>query len=189
MKDLAIQNYYIHADAALSGMILPFVDEPQPWGFGDGIDSISISGHKAIGSPLPCGVVLAKKANVDRIARQVEYVGILDTTILGSRNAITPMFLWYAFRTIGLEGFRKRTDYCFEVADYAIEKLNQIGMNAWRHKNSITVVFDRPGDEIISRWQLAAQREIVHLIAMPHVRTDQIDSLVADIINDQKVEA
>ena len=48
--DLAISSSYIHADAALSGMILPFVDDPQPFGFDAGIDSIAISGHKMIGS-------------------------------------------------------------------------------------------------------------------------------------------
>lgn len=74
IKDLAIQQHYIHADAALSGMILPFVDDPQPWNFQSGIDSISISGHKMVGSPIPCGVAVAKKSNVDRIARSVESV-------------------------------------------------------------------------------------------------------------------
>ena len=43
-------------------MILPFVDDPPPWNFAAGIDSIAISGHKMIGSPLPCGVALARKA-------------------------------------------------------------------------------------------------------------------------------
>ena len=37
--DLAISSSYIHVDAALSGMILPFVDDPQPFGFDAGIDS------------------------------------------------------------------------------------------------------------------------------------------------------
>src|SRR5215472_5216206 len=46
LKDLAITRYYIHADAALSGMILPWVEKPQPFGFDAGIDSISVSGHK-----------------------------------------------------------------------------------------------------------------------------------------------
>ena len=63
--DLAISSSYIHADAALSGMILPFVEDPQPYGFDAGIDSVAISGHKMIGSPLPCGVVLTKSDYVD----------------------------------------------------------------------------------------------------------------------------
>ena len=67
-------------------MILPFVENPQAFNFADGCDSLSISGHKFIGSPLPCGIVVAKKSNVDLIARAIEYVGALDTTITGSRT-------------------------------------------------------------------------------------------------------
>ena len=47
------EDYYLHADAALSGMILPFVDDAQPFTFADGNDSIGVSGHKMIGSPIP----------------------------------------------------------------------------------------------------------------------------------------
>lgn len=184
LEDLAIPQCYIHADAALSGMILPFVDDPQPWDFRAGVDSISISGHKMIGSPLPCGVAVADKRNVDRIARRVEYVGTLDTTIAGSRNAITPLFLWYAFRTVGPDGFRRRIQECFRLADYAIQRLKQVGRNAWRHRNSVTVVFDRPSDELVSKWQLAAQHKLAHLIAMPHVTRQLIDRIIDDVAND-----
>ena len=76
--DLSISRRYIHADAALSGMILPFADCPQPYGFDAGIDSVAISGHKLIGSPVPCGVVLTKREYVAQVARAVEYVGIID---------------------------------------------------------------------------------------------------------------
>lgn len=179
--DLAIQSHYIHADAALSGMILPFVEEPEPWDFDAGVDSISISGHKMVGSPIPCGVALARKANVDRIARRVEYVGTLDTTLSGSRNAITPLFLWYALRTVGLDGFRRIVGECFEVADYAVEQLCRAGRNAWRHKNSITVVFDRPAPGVVSRWQLAVYGGTAHLITMPHVTCEHIDRFIADL--------
>ncbi len=71
-RDLAIHEAYIHADAALSGMILPFVDRPPPWDFQAGVDSISISGHKMIGSPIPCGVALAQgKCRAHRPARRI----------------------------------------------------------------------------------------------------------------------
>ena len=101
IEDLALPRSYIHADAALSGMILPFVDDPQPFGFDSGIDSIAISGHKMIGSPLPCGVVVTKKEYTAQIGRAIEYVGALDTTLLGSRNAITPMIIWYSLTKHG----------------------------------------------------------------------------------------
>ena len=75
LDDLAVTNYYIHGDAALSGMILPFVEHPRPYGFDAGFDSIAISGHKLIGCPIPCGVALTKRNYVARIARSIEYVG------------------------------------------------------------------------------------------------------------------
>ncbi|GAB4550030.1 MAG: hypothetical protein Tsb0014_44640 [Pleurocapsa sp.] len=186
-SNLALNRHYLHADAALGGMILPFMDNPPPWNFTAGIDSIAISGHKMIGSPIPCGVVLAKKRNVDRIAQSVEYIGTLDTTLSGSRNAITPLFLWYAFHSVGIEGFKQIIPACLEIADYAIAQLNKLDCHAWRHPYANTVVFDRPPASVTQRWQLACQGNISHLITMPHVTKAQIDRLVDDIKATQPV--
>jgi histidine decarboxylase len=186
LKELAVHQAYIHADAALSGMILPFVEKPQPWDFQAGVDSLSISGHKMIGSPIPCGVTLARKANVERIARHVEYVGTLDTTIAGSRNGITPLFLWYALRTVGIEGFRKMVRGCEAMAAYAMERLKAAGKKPWRHENSVTVVFERPSAALVRKWQLAVQDEWAHIISMPHVTRDMIDRFAADVAADKR---
>ena len=169
VDDLAITDYYIHADAALSGMILPFVDDPQPYGFDEGFDSVAVSGHKMIGSPIPCGVALTRRNYVGRVARSIEYVGVLDTTLTGSRNAITPLMLWYAFQQHGQDGFREIVGECLSVADYAVSRFNDSGIPAWRNRNSITVVFPKPTQEVIHKWQLAPYEDIAHLIAMPHV--------------------
>ena len=185
LKKLAIHEYYIHADAALSGMILPFVDDPQAFGFDVGIDSISISGHKMIGSPIPCGVVVARKKNVERIARSVEYVGTLDTTLSGSRNAITPLFLWYAIRSQKSEGFQAIVQRCLRMADYTLAEFAKRGIDAWRHKNSVTVVFARPHEQVLKNWQLAVHHEIAHIITMPHVEERHIQAVLADIVKYQ----
>ena len=182
LKDLAITRSYIHADAALSGMILPFVPEPQPYGFDAGIDSVAISGHKLIGSPLPCGVVLTKRDYVARIARSIEYVGVMDTTLLGSRNCWTPLLLWYAFERYGLEGFRELVAEMLAVAEYAVARFNEVGLPAWRNKNSVTVVFPRPPLEVFNKWQIAPLGDISHLIAMPHVTRQMVDELVDDCL-------
>jgi len=186
--ELAIHRHYLHVDAALGGMILPFLDKPPAWNFSSGIDSISISGHKMVGSPIPCGIVLAKKKNVDRIAQSVEYIGTLDTTLSGSRNALAPLFLWYAFHTIGIDGFKKIIQSCLQVADYAVKKLNELGRHAWRHPYANTVIFDRPAMSVTQHWQLACQANISHLITMPHVTKEQIDRLVADIIAAETIQ-
>lgn len=180
LDDLAIANAHIHADAALSGMILPFVEEPQPWCFADGADSISISGHKMLGTPVPCGVVLARKAHVDRIARSIEYIGALDTTIAGSRSAFSPLMLWHRLRTLGEEGLRAMVRGCLERAEGAVRKLRAHGIAAWRHENSVTVVFPRPPQAVMEKWIIAPRKDIGHLIVMPHVSEAMIDEFVTD---------
>ena len=186
VDDLAITSYYIHADAALSGMILPFVEEPQPYGFDAGVDSVAVSGHKMIGSPMPCGVALTKREYVGRVARSIEYVGVLDTTLTGSRNAITPLMLWYALRQRGLDGIRDMVRECVDVAKYAVSRFNDSGIPAWRNKNSVTVVFPRPSDEVVRKWQLAPYEDIAHLITMPHVTRGKVDIVVDDCLESRK---
>ncbi len=186
LDDLAVTNSYIHADAALSGMILPFVDDPQPYGFDAGVDSAAISGHKLIGSPLPCGVVLTKRDYVARVARSIEYVGVLDTTLAGSRNALTPLILWYAFERRGTGGFRRVVAEMLAVAEYAVERFRERGVSAWRHRNSVTVVFPRPaGRKVMRSWQIAPLRDIAHVITMPHVTRGMIDEFVEECMEAQ----
>ncbi len=189
MKRRAIRNYYIHADAALSGMILPFVKDAQPFDFSAGIDSISISGHKMPGIPLPCGVALAKREHVNRIGRTVEYVGTNDTTVTGSRSGITPLFLWHLIQTVGENGLRKIVAGCLDTADYAIARFAAHDVTAWRHKNSLTVVFPRRNPDALRKWQIATQGGDAHLIAMPHVTKDHIDRFIQDYIAMEREDA
>jgi histidine decarboxylase len=185
-KELAISQYYIHSDAALCGFIAPFLSPRPAFDFSDGADSISISGHKFIGSPIPCGIVLAKKRNVDRIARSIAYIGSLDTTITGSRNGLTPLILWIAIKHWGAEGFSERVKHSLEVAAYAENGLKELGINAWRNPNAITVVFPSPSPKLRDKWQLATAEGLSHLIVMPNVSREQIDTFIAEIAKDMR---
>lgn len=180
LDSCGVSERYIHADAALSGLLLPFLDNAPPWDFAAGADSISVSGHKMLGCPFPCGVSLARASNVAGIGREVAYTASLDTTISGSRNAFAPLFLWYALRVLGEGGFRERARRCLELAEYARGKLVAAGANAWRHPHANTVVFDRPADAVVRKWCLATEGRLAHIVAMPQVTREQIDELAGD---------
>lgn len=181
LKQCAIPEYYIHCDAALCGMTLPFIDDAPQYGFTTGVQSLSISGHKFIGSPIPCGIVLALKTNVGRIARAVEYVGTLDNTVTGSRNGFTPLLLWHAIKNNGYNGFKRLVKACLRNAEYAVRKFNDVGVKAWKNDYAITVVFPEPSTKIAEKWQLAIQDKTAHMICTPHVSRKMIDHLVSDI--------
>ena len=181
LDDLAIESRYIHCDAALCGGYAAFLEPRPPWDFEDGADSIAISGHKFIGSPMPCGIVLARRGHVERIGQSVAYIGSVDTTISGSRNGFTPLVLWYAIRSLGVEGLRRRILESLDVAAYAEQRFKDIGMAAWRNPQALTVVFPQPAAAVCEKWQLATAGGASHIICMPHVRREQIDELIADI--------
>jgi len=181
LKTLVITEHYIHSDAALCGGLAPFISPRAAFDFRDGADSISVSGHKSFGSPIPCGILVAKKQNVSRIARSIAYIGSLDTTITGSRNGITPLFLWYTIKKLGLSGMESRVNQALSMAEYTENSLLNIGVDAWRNPNAITVVFPEVPTNIKEKWQLATAEGKTHLICMPGIHKSQIDTFVDDL--------
>ncbi|TDW96364.1 histidine decarboxylase [Dinghuibacter silviterrae] len=180
-KRSAIRNHYIHCDAALAGVYSALLELEPGFDFSFGADSIAISGHKFIGSPIPCGVVLVKKNYKDRIGKAVSYIGTLDTTISGSRNGHSPLFLWYAIKRLGVEGLRQRAVDCLAMAAYVVERFQSIGIPAWRNPSAITVVFPAPGPLIRQKWQLATEGGWSHIICMPGCSKTSIDEFMESL--------
>lgn len=180
LKTLAIKNHYIHCDAALAGTYSALLDLKPGFDFAHGTDSLAISGHKFIGSPIPCGVVLVKKNYKERIGKTIPYIGTIDTTISGSRNGHSPVFLWYAIKKLGLEGLRKRALDCLEMAEYTRNRFSAIGVNSWSNPAALTVVFPAPSLVLRQKWQLATEDGMSHLICMPGVSKAQIDEFMID---------
>ncbi len=180
----AIKDYYIHCDAAFLGCIAPFVEPKPKFDFSEGIDSVSISGHKFIGGPIPCGIVLARRKHRNRIVNSVSYIDALDTTITGSRNGLTPLFLLDFIEKHGKEGLKKRARASQKLAAYTEKQLNKLGVNAWRNNDALTVVFDKPSKKLCKKYQLASQDNIAHIICVPGIEQWQIDNF----INDYRIE-
>jgi histidine decarboxylase len=181
LQHCAIKNHYIHCDGALAGTYLALLDNANDFDFSHGADSIAISGHKFIGSPIPCGVVIVKKNYRDRIGKTIPYIGTIDTTITGSRNGHSPVFLWHAIKRMGRQGLKQRALDSLKLAEYAVEQLKSMGCNAWKNENAITVVFSAPSKELCQKWQLATEGEWTHMICMPGITKEKIDEFLNDM--------
>ncbi|MFD3851546.1 histidine decarboxylase [Streptomyces microflavus] len=173
-------RHHLHVDAALGGLVAAFAPSPPPWGFDAGADSVAISGHKLIGAPVPCGVVLAREELVGSPA-EVDYLSAADSTLSCSRSGLSVAFLWYALRQLGRSGLAARVHRCLETADYAVRALSRTGHRPWRHPASLTVLFERPPASVCRRWRLATSGNLAHLVAMPHVTRDMIDRFCRDL--------
>lgn len=181
LKNNHISNYYIHADAAFQGMTEAFAEDPHPWNFQANIDSISISGHKFIGMPFPCGIFLSKKQYAELVSREISYVNIIDSTLLGSRNALAPLFLWYAIKRYGKAGFKQITQSSTDFADRVLQTMKEHNILAWKNKNSPIIVLPRLAGWIADKWQILSHNDMSHIIILPHVQWHHILELINDI--------
>lgn len=188
LKRNKIKNYYIHCDAALSGMMLPFLQGAPKINFNRPIDSIAISA-KFIGSPLPCGVVLTKKSYVEKVETLIEYIGSKDTTILGSRNGHSSLILWQAIKTRGYSGFAREAATCIENAQYLYKQLSLRKYPCLLNDFSNTVVFAKPSLQLIKRWQLAVLDDWAHIIVMQNIDKQKIDSFLDELDGMQGLQA
>jgi histidine decarboxylase len=188
LKDLKLKKHYIHCDAALFGMTLPYLPliKEQEFDFKAGSDSIAVSGHKITGMGIPCGIVLARKEDAKKIASDVEYTRTTDSTISGSRNGITPLFLWHVMIDQKREKLLKKSALLsIKKADYLIKKLSKQNISAWRNPSSHVVVFPRPSEKIRNHWQLAVSGKIARFITTPNISYKALDLLAKDLANSQ----
>ncbi|MFI7578330.1 histidine decarboxylase [Micromonospora sp. NPDC049497] len=170
---------YLHVDAALSGIPLA-LDGLLRLDDTSGISSIAISGHKFLGTPTPCGVVLIRD-HLRTHGSRVAYTATADTTITGSRCGLAAALLWHAIAAHGREGHRWRATQARRLAAYTTDRLNLIGWPAWRHPHAFTVVLPTPPEQVRKKWLLATDGDTSHLICMPGITRGQIDAFIADL--------
>lgn len=176
----AAGDTYVHSDAALGGLLAAFSPVELPWNLEHGADSVSVSGHKLIGCPVPCGIVLAPEHLLPPPAAD-EYLGSSDHTLACSRSGLAAVLLWRRLQELGTAGIRDLVLRCRTTAAYAADALSQAGAAPRHVPHSITVTFDRPPAEVCRRWHLAAQGPRAHLLAMPHVTPAAVDALCSEL--------
>jgi histidine decarboxylase len=176
-------RFYIHCDGALFGLMMPFVKRAPKVSFKKPIGSVSVSGHKFVGCPMPCGVQITRLEHINALSNNVEYLASRDATIMGSRNGHAPIFLWYTLNRKGYRGFQKEVQKCVRNAHYLKDRLKEAGIGAMLNELSSTVVFERPKDEeFVRMWQLACEGNIAHVVVMPNVTIEKLDHFLSELV-------
>ena len=182
---LSEEQFFIHCDGALFGLMMPFVRAAAPLvTFKKPIGSISVSGHKFIGAPMPCGVVMTRAKCVEALSSDVEYLNSRDATIMGSRNGHAPIYMWYTLTRKGYGGMRADVEHCLANAHLLQEMLESNGIKTMLNRLSSTVVFERPPCEaFVRKWQLACEGEVAHVVVMPNITPPKLEIFVKDLVD------
>jgi histidine decarboxylase len=199
-------GYWIHVDAALAGTYMPFVEMAHAAGQmrerGPNFDfrlpfvhSIVSSAHKWPGSPLPGGVYMTKRKFTIAPPDDPEYIGAPDSTFSGSRNALSPAFLWSYYAGTSYEREIEKIVAAEGRAAYFEGKLQELADTLpgpiWMARSplSLTIRFRKPNDAIVFKYSLSAEtlsvdgemRPYVHIYVMQSATKDKLDLLLAEL--------
>ena len=180
-------SFYIHCDAALHGGFLPFIDNAPKFNFELPIHSMAVSLHKFLGMPFPSAVFLTEKSTFDVIPEDFvksQYNGQKINTLSCSRNGFAAICAYNRITSLGgLEGLKKITLSCMNVTEYAYFQLKKIGWkNVIKNDFSNIIVIQTPSKKICKKWQLAVDKNISHIIIMPHVTKLMVDLFINDLV-------
>lgn len=173
------EKYYIHLDAALGGMITPFLpDQPLKLDFRiPEIESACVSFHKRLGIPLPGSLFLMRKNTFDacKAAEYIEDYESYDTTIPGSRDGLSPFITLMKMKKYGHEGLVERTKQVLDKANWFHRKLQAKGIYTIKNEYSPCIYFEAPNtNELLKEYHLPLYvkkngQRFTHIFTMEHV--------------------
>jgi histidine decarboxylase len=202
-------GFWFHVDGALGAAFMPYIEmayeqrrfgsPAPPFDFRLPIHSISMSGHKWIGAPWPCGVYMTRTKLQMRPPTTPGYIGSADTTFAGSRNGFSSMILWDYIARASEESQIQKAIGLMKLAEDTLNTLNSIRRtreprDLWvgRSPLSLTIHFRRPNDRIVQKFSLSndtltingEKRNYSHIFIMEHVTRNMVIELATALAAD-----
>jgi glutamate/tyrosine decarboxylase-like PLP-dependent enzyme len=193
---------HLHLDAALGGLVLPFLPAAAgtagaaDWGQWPEVDSLSLDWHKMGWAPYGAGTFLCRKDLPAWVERRVGYTTTgIDDTVLGSRSGAAAVACWAVVQALGAEGFRAVIAHCLALARRlhdGLRALPGLGVLPPAPINLVTFRLPAVGKgarDLLARLHLipewlspAASRcpeELYPVFLMPHLTAADVDRFVA----------
>ncbi|EDT03017.1 Pyridoxal-dependent decarboxylase [Burkholderia ambifaria IOP40-10] len=193
--------FYLHLDAALGGMVVPFLPQAQfPWKEdmtfrNPAISSMTISTHKVLGTPMPANLFVARQSVVEQFKANVHAVPYLnnleDITVYGSRDGFRAATVFARLNSIGPDVIRRWITDGIEHAQYVTQELRRCGCpGAFAVPGGLAVVIPltdfycaftaRHRKSLIDKYHLVQDNQVIHMYMMGHVTRELCDELLMD---------
>ncbi|EFJ31628.1 hypothetical protein SELMODRAFT_439888 [Selaginella moellendorffii] len=212
-KESVRTGFWIHVDGALGAAYIPYLklaaEEGCKFEDGDAVEvapefdfsldavhSISMSGHKWMGAPIPCGLFMSKRRYQINPPSNPIYTGTPDTTFAGSRNGLSAVFYWSYISKHTLKQHIDKAVNCQGMARFIYNTMKELGkklkLDLWvaRSPLSLTVRFRQLNHDLVLKYSLSnetlvvngVQRLYSHVFAMEHVTKELVLMLVEDVM-------
>ena len=117
-------RFFLWIDAALNGLITPFISDFQPFS-SPLIQTCIVDFHKFGQVPYPAGILFYRKNLRKLIEQPIDYLKETDSTLLGSRTGIPAVSIWAMMQYLGKQGYKQIVREQRKNRDYFIDQLKQ----------------------------------------------------------------
>ncbi|MFF3959666.1 pyridoxal-dependent decarboxylase [Streptomyces sp. NPDC001890] len=169
---------HIHVDASAGGLAAAHSDQVPPWSLAHGAHSITLSGHRLLGLPVPAGISLVRREQDPPTTLGIQ---IPDRLVVGSRSGLSALLLWTRLRSLGRAGVAAMVARCQDTAGYAMEQLEAAGASPERFPGSLAVAFDRPPTWVVDKWRLECFGHLARISTTGPMTHTAVDELCADL--------
>ena len=202
------KGFWIHVDGALGASYMPFHQMAYNKGCTDVkpasifdfrlayVCSITTSGHKFPGSPVPTGIFMTKTGlciSLDVLTTPL--YGMPDTTFSGSRSGIAALIWWTYISTHDYDRQVRKVLHCLNLAKTTTEKLkileSKIGKDLWiaQAPSSLAVRFRKPNYDIVFKYSIPSEtidyegemRSYTHVYLMGGITEAKINELMKSL--------
>ncbi|MDD1715398.1 MAG: tyrosine decarboxylase MfnA [Methanolinea sp.] len=177
------EGVFFHVDAAFGGMVLPFLDDPEPFDFSlPGVSSIAVDPHKMGMSTIPAGVLLVRdQESLCSLSVDTPYLTVKqEFTLSGTRPGASVAGALAVLEYLGREGMREIVRGCMKNTRRLIDGMETFGI-ARAVTPKVNVATFMPAD-IPPPWRVSWTRKgHLRLVCMPHVHAGVIESFLKDI--------
>jgi len=122
-KTLKGINFYFWIDAALNGLIAPFLVKNFHPFYSQDIQALVVDFHKFGLVPYPAGIVLHRNKLTELIENPIDYLWEKDSTLLGSRSGVPAISIWAMIHSLGKEGYRSLIKEQMENKEFFLKQI------------------------------------------------------------------
>ena len=200
LADVAVRRgVYFHLDASFGGYVLPFLGNAgypvQPFGWPEGLASLSADPHKMGRGPVPSGMILWKDDVMARTsAVEVGYLSggrLRQNTLVGTRSGASVAAVWAVQRHLDRSGFTEVVKTAMDTTRFLTAALTQFpGAKPVFDPAPLNVVGVRtPGREtgaVVAElrrrgWALSQWEGFFRIVVMPHVTRPVLEGFLVDL--------
>ena len=194
-------DYYLHMDAALGGLIVPFIDSAilptrDDYTFRNpAVSSTTISMHKVLGAPMPANVFIARQCVVSRFKEMVNRIpyfnDLEDITVYGSRDGFRAALIYEQLLNVTPQQLEALVSTNAQQAQQLAAGLRAVGLDStFAQPGGLAVVIplaslDRmltaqQQDMLQRKYRLVSSKQVLHLYVMGHVTSAMCREFLED---------